>query len=324
MNTEIDIVNLGAIDQEPKPLDIDLGSVASAEPIPESYFTEYKGEIYHQRKTPSCGAHAGVYIKNVQDGRNHSPAYLWKRIKQVDPFAPEEGTSMEWIFKTLANRGVCDLALLPNNTDVSLDVYTDASVITPKMDEDALKSRIQANTFGYRWQPTFEDIKRAIYDHKAVMARVEISADWWTPSWAGKDILPLKKKFAGQGGHFVVLTGYDKDTIYGLNEWGQTWGFNGRLQFKEDYLSRITHIGTCFDYIEKSGLIFKRTLKKGMKGDDVTILQKYLRDNGYFPKTQSLTSFFGGITFDAVKAFQKAKGLVVDGIVGPKTLAQMK
>lgn len=318
--TEPLYTNLGVIEDVEKPTHFKLDELGSTTPIPETYHTIYSGEIYHQRKLPACGAHAGAYLKNLQENRIHSPAYLWKRIKQIDGFPPDAGTSMEGIFKALQKHGVCSLKMLKNNTNLSLKDYTDASVLTAEMDDDALRSRIGA--YAFKWNPTIEDIKRAIYDHKVVLMRVEISADWWTPSWNGKDILPLKTNFPGQGGHFVVVTGYDKESIYGLNEWGLTWGDKGEFYFNKNYMGRVTYIGTCFDFTEeKTPYIFKRTLKKGDTGSDVGALQVILKDRGYMPLTAKIDSMFGPITENAVKALQKAKMLVVDGIFGPKTQA---
>lgn len=307
----------GAVDQQKKDTDFDLSQIGASSEIPEEYNTPYSGEINHQRKIPACGSHAGAHLKNIQENKTHSPAYLWKRIKQIDMFPPEAGTSMEFIFKALQKFGVCEDRLLPNDTTVSLKEYTDPSVITKEMDENALNSRIGA--FAYNWNPTFESLKRDIYTYKVIIVRIEITADWWTPSWKGKHILPLKKNYPNQGGHFVVLTGYDKDHIYGINSFGDTWGNKGFLSFTKDYMSQVTYYGTCFDYNDKIPYIFKRTLKKGSRGTDVGMLQKILKDKGYFPESQKLTSFYGDITFNAVKAFQKANGLVDDGIVGAKT-----
>lgn len=57
------------------------------------------------------------------------------------------------------------------------------------------------------------------------------------------------------------------------------------------------------------------TLKIGSRGEEVKMLQRKLNliDDG----------IFGKITDEAVRDFQKKHGLTVDGIVGPKTWAQM-
>lgn len=59
------------------------------------------------------------------------------------------------------------------------------------------------------------------------------------------------------------------------------------------------------------------TLKEGMKSKDVLTLQVYLKGLGYF--THALTSYFGSITKQSVKDFQKDNGLIADGICGKNT-----
>jgi immune inhibitor A len=61
------------------------------------------------------------------------------------------------------------------------------------------------------------------------------------------------------------------------------------------------------------------TLRRGSKGADVLRLQKALLALGFNPGP--LDSKFGPLTEKAVRAYQTARGLVVDGIVGPKTWA---
>lgn len=58
-----------------------------------------------------------------------------------------------------------------------------------------------------------------------------------------------------------------------------------------------------------------RTIRKGCRGADVKILQRalHLIDDG----------IFGNLTDEAVRDFQKANSLVVDGIVGEKTWAAL-
>lgn len=60
-----------------------------------------------------------------------------------------------------------------------------------------------------------------------------------------------------------------------------------------------------------------RVLKKGCQGKDVKALQTELTKQGYL--NDVIDGEFGPKTLAAVKAFQKAKGLVVDGLVGKKT-----
>lgn len=60
-------------------------------------------------------------------------------------------------------------------------------------------------------------------------------------------------------------------------------------------------------------------LKKGAKGNEVKALQILLIGYGHSCGSAGADGDFGSGTLKAVKAFQKAKGLTVDGIVGPNT-----
>ncbi len=61
-----------------------------------------------------------------------------------------------------------------------------------------------------------------------------------------------------------------------------------------------------------------RTLKKGVKGEDVYWLQMKLTELGYY--TGTVTGGYYGGTVNAVKAFQKDHNLSADGVAGSKTL----
>lgn len=61
----------------------------------------------------------------------------------------------------------------------------------------------------------------------------------------------------------------------------------------------------------------KSIIRLGSTGDTVIYLQQSLTKLGYNPG--SIDGIFGSKTQTAVKAFQKDKGLVVDGIVGNST-----
>lgn len=63
----------------------------------------------------------------------------------------------------------------------------------------------------------------------------------------------------------------------------------------------------------------RRTLRKGMKGSDVILVQQILKKEGYDIGKYGVDGDFGKDTDKAVRQFQLEKGLVVDGIVGAKT-----
>ena len=67
----------------------------------------------------------------------------------------------------------------------------------------------------------------------------------------------------------------------------------------------------------------KPTLRRGDKGEYVTLLQTKLVTRGYNIGSAGVDGVFGRGTEAAVKSFQKDEGLVQDGIVGQKTWAAL-
>lgn len=66
---------------------------------------------------------------------------------------------------------------------------------------------------------------------------------------------------------------------------------------------------------------FTRNIKRYLVGDDVKCVKDRLLELGYLHA--STTRKFGNDSYRAAKAFQAAKGLQADGIVGPLTLAAL-
>ena len=61
--------------------------------------------------------------------------------------------------------------------------------------------------------------------------------------------------------------------------------------------------------------------KMGSTGQEVKQIQTFLKQKGYY--FGNIDGIFGTATRTAVRNFQKANGLTVDGIVGKKTLAKL-
>ncbi len=63
----------------------------------------------------------------------------------------------------------------------------------------------------------------------------------------------------------------------------------------------------------------KPTLRRGSQGTDVEIIQRLLKDGGFYQS--AVDQVFGPQTEASVRAFQRDRRLVGDGVVGPKTWA---
>lgn len=74
---------------------------------------------------------------------------------------------------------------------------------------------------------------------------------------------------------------------------------------------------------EVSDTVSYPTIKLGSKGSEVKKAQQLLIAKGYSCGTAGADGDFGAATYNAVKKFQAANGLEVDGIVGPKTWAAL-
>ncbi|HOV70537.1 MAG TPA: peptidoglycan-binding protein, partial [Clostridia bacterium] len=61
------------------------------------------------------------------------------------------------------------------------------------------------------------------------------------------------------------------------------------------------------------------TLRKGSTGNAVVQLQQRLIAKGYMQG--DATGYYGNVTFEAVKRFQRANNLTIDGICGPQTVS---
>lgn len=70
-----------------------------------------------------------------------------------------------------------------------------------------------------------------------------------------------------------------------------------------------------------TGVITLNTLRYGSKGTQVKVLQWLLNQNGY--NAGAIDGIFGKNTESAVKAYQKANGLDVDGVAGKNTLTKI-
>lgn len=66
-----------------------------------------------------------------------------------------------------------------------------------------------------------------------------------------------------------------------------------------------------------------KALKKGIRHEDVQILQQHLIDLGYL-ELEDTTTYYGNITFNAVKEFQSSQGLTADGYFGPDSFEALQ
>jgi hypothetical protein len=235
----------------PRPLDkrdYRLGFAVAPVQHPDVFMPDYSSlPVKYQGKYGTCGGHAGSALVTFLAMLDLSPKFLWKQIRLIDKRTADEGTDMRSIFKALQSVGDCRETLCRNDLESDYFKYTDPSTITDEMLNDAYPHGIAS--YAFTENPSMERLKQAIFQFKAVIARVECGSGWYTDkngkgSWREQDVLPLR---LGQfdSGHFIVLYGYDEKYIYFRNSWGREWGRSGDGYFDASYLPHVTEIGTA-------------------------------------------------------------------------------
>ena len=118
----------------------------------------------------------------------------------------------------------------------------------------------------------------------------------------------------------AAIVGYanNGDTFYyvdHVNGWYQT---SSGYWISTDYVTVLSGKDED-DYLGTSN---QSSYRYNDTGSMVTYIQQVLAYLGYYKA--EITGHFGGKTEDAVKAFQRAEGLNVDGVVGTETLARLR
>lgn len=102
------------------------------------------------------------------------------------------------------------------------------------------------------------------------------------------------------------------------NSWGKDVGLNGWQWISEEYF-KIEFIFSVWTLVYNFPKFkFTKTLRFGMRDNDVKELQKRLN----MPSLLQ-TGFFGIITMKYVQSYQKSHQLVPDGIVGKLTIGKL-
>ena len=129
--------------------------------------------------------------------------------------------------------------------------------------------------------------------------------------------------FIKQGGRMVHIGWYDgAGKVYEMR--------SSAMNVRHDALgARWTHWGKpdFVDYtqkdMEETFMIELQVLKKGDKGKQVKALQLLLIGSGYSCGKSGADGDFGKATDAALRAFQKASGLTVDGEAGKRTFSAL-
>lgn len=286
-------------------------------------------DIEHQHSVGICTAISLVQNREKANGKKYSPEFQYLLQKKfMDGGFNYEGSSVLSALKVAKNYGLLpiekftDLNGIPYITEqdryLSYNKYITKLQVISDSEIQRLILLCVDKIPGYARvnEKDPQAIAKAIIESEAgVLCRFGCQDYWWIPSWAPKDIDPLRWK-PETSGHAVGLHAFDfTETLkFKLNNtWGILWDWQGianiiHSTYPPTEVWTTLKINPMFQ--------FTKTLKFGIRDPEVKELQKRL--NMY---SWNQTGFFGVLTKSAVIKYQKSKGLVPDGICGPKTLA---
>lgn len=123
----------------------------------------------------------------------------------------------------------------------------------------------------------------------------------------GPEVTKLQNTLKAKGFFSAKSTGY-----YGTITRNSVRNYQKSAGLVVDGIAGPQTLGSLYKGSESSSL-----LRWGSRGPEVTKLQNALKAKGYFHA--NVTGYYGRITTEAVKTFQRDHGLMVDGIAGPQT-----
>lgn len=237
------------------------------------------------------------------------------------------GMSMRTANDFFVKYGLAPLSADPKEYEVP------TAVNKAKAAQDALmKAAAPYIGWTYARLMSIDEIKAAIRDRRHITFRMEVS----------KNGLDKANFFRGDGKngighHAMVILGYGPrvnakgvtvEAVKVRNSWGEDWGDRGCCYMTWEDVMIKNEIYGFFppekaDPVPDPIIKPRRSLRKGMSGDDVLELQKLLQKHGYLQGVE-IKGNFGRQTREAVIAFQAAAGLDADGIVGPLTWAALE
>ena len=170
----------------------------------------YCTPVENQGNLPYCAAYsASSFAENILWRKNHyheeiDPLPLYKYAKTIDGDPTGAGTflecAMEALFKyKYFDPNVCKIKLFGGN---------------PFNNVNAIR-----------------DMKFAIHQYGVCMAGFSITSEWYSPN---RDNTITGKDAAGQGGHAVIVCGYDKNRFLIMNSWGKSYAENGFVWITND------------------------------------------------------------------------------------------
>lgn len=299
-----------------------------------------------QSKEPACVNHWLAdamklhWFKKIGKVINFSPRFGDVLCKKYDGQPIDGGTYPRLALKLATQFGMATEATVPNDTSLPIEQYRNQSILTPEAYAEAAQYKIP----GYIQVPlTEKSMKDFIYSFGFVGTNRNLGSEWWSPSWADKDIDPLRTPKNVVSGHMTGDFGWSGKLMRLRNVWSEAWANKGNADYDIDQWLPYLKEAWVIAEIPKDMQAFLRDLPspsnfhyqwnsdlhQGGSGEDVKFLQISLMVMGYMvPPPIDQLGTYGPKTAAAVLSYQEACGIpgaqaLAGSTVGPLTRASL-
>lgn len=221
---------------------------------------------------------------------------LSDRFTAIMSGTTKQGNFFQAVWDSIRKNGVIPEREFPFGGN-TFEQYHDANLITPEM-----------KALGLEWTTKFE----SFYEWITFDNNPDFTTDQIIACKAALKFAPLHIAIPVPGTHAITLEAIQEPNLTVFDHYPPFVNIN-QLNYQIHYAMR------GYVALKAEAIIPVRTLKIGMAGEDVKILQTNLKTLGY--ELGTIDGKFGNITLAAVKAFQVAWKLVADGVVGKLTQA---
>lgn len=295
----------------------------------------FKLPVKDQGNSFSCGGQAWATYIGILESlatssfEERSAKYIYSQV-----YAPGGGSRGRDCADVCVSQGVARETALPSHQDhiPPTEMFMEKSIdITSNVRQDAISSRLISYA---QVGNDINDIARALKANHGIILGIDGSNNGtWSGAFPKPPILgDTVWRHWIYAGKTEVINGIKG--IWCLNSWGTNVGQNGWQWLSEVYFK---HVWSAWTHTFGSQLIpgfhhsFSVDLQLNQVGDEVKALQTALQSDGEFPASVPPTGFYGQITEQAVKDFQKRYGIVSSGTpsstgygrVGSKTRAKL-
>ena len=347
MNEEQTQMGTGALISPPDYRDsyaaTSVATIGAGVSLPHTYRTTLAPPMM-QALEPACVSHSVAdnlklyWFRKTGKWIDFSPRFLDILAKRFDGQARAlGGTYPRLVFRLAVLYGCATTATLPNDTSLPILEYRDDSKLTPEVFVEAAKYKVP----GYVSVPLdFNNTRQAIYLYGAISTLFEIGDELWVPSWADKDIDPLRIPKRIVSGHQMTPFGWEDNTFNDLqNEWSEKWANRGQSKYDPKAWSPYIIEQWAIAEIPPDVLDFLKALPSpkdfhygwqkdlalGDNNDDVKFAQIAYMILGYLaPIPADELGIFGPKTASANARYQQAHRIVQSpNHIGPQTRSSL-